>query len=80
MVGKGSNSDNNPEIIAEVTVTTKSKETVETTSAASTAESAGHLAAGSAKSSLRDYRKPTKPKQVATATPQSKFNFSAKIS
>ena len=57
VVGKGSNSDNNPEIIAEVTVTPKTKKTEEMNNTA-------------AKSSLRDYRKPTKPKQVAPAPPQ----------
>ena len=56
MVGKGSNSDNNPEIIAEVTVTPKTKKTEEMNNSA-------------AKSSLRDYRKPTKPKQVAAPAP-----------
>ena len=59
VVGKGSNSDNNnPEIIAEVQITPKPK--LKNSSEVELKE----------KSSLRDYRKPTKPKQVTPAAPQ----------
>ena len=59
VVGKGSNSsdNNNPEIIAEVQITPKPN--LKNSSEIEMKE----------KSSLRDYRKPTKPKQVAPATP-----------